>query len=420
MSSVCAAQAATVNDPALRVGTLPPHGLQHPTALSFVGNDIGEYFVAEQKGRVVHVSGGVASAVLDLNVSQESGDEGGLVGLALHPDFGHNGFVYLYYTQGDPTADFGSWAVTRLSRFKWDGSQLGGERVLRTFGTIVDGADLRPTHFGGPMLFGPDGKLYGVTGDSGRGRAEQNNTAFADVSAKKGAIYRLNAPGDDTDGSVPADNPFASHPNPDFQPWFAYGVRNSFGLGFDPLTRRLWDTENGGGNYDEVNLVAPGFNSGWSLIMGPDSRNPGSETDLVHLPGSAYSDPEFSFQSSVAPTSIAFLADSVLGDAYRDAVLVAAYNRHGLFLFRLNEARDGFVLSGGLRDLVAEGTAEEEAVRFGSGFGTITDLKVGPDGAVYALNYDLGNIYRITPEPGALGTVSVPALLLLRRRRASS
>src|SRR6187399_1778472 len=103
MSSVCAAQAATVNDPALRVGTLPPHGLQHPTALSFVGNDIGEYFVAEQKGRVVHVSGGVASAVLDLNVSQESGDEGGLVGMALHPDFGRNGFVYLYYTQGDPT-----------------------------------------------------------------------------------------------------------------------------------------------------------------------------------------------------------------------------------------------------------------------------------------------------------------------------
>ena len=153
------------------------------------------------------------------------------------------------------------------------------------------------------------------------------------------------------------------------------------------------------------------------LIMGPDSRNVRNESDLVHLPGSAYSDPEFSFASPAAPTSIAFLADSVLGDAYRDAVLVAAYRRGGLFLLRLNDARDGFVLDGALRDLVADGTGEEAPLRFASGFGTITDLQVGPDGALYALGYDLGNLYRITPEPGALGLVSIPALLLLRRRR---
>jgi len=389
-------------------------GLDSPLGIASTPSEPDRLFIVEQPGLVRVVEDGklLPQPFLDVEDQVVSGGEQGLLSLAFDPEYESTGLFYVDYT--DTNGD------TRVVEYEAGDSATVKRREL----LFVD--QPYANHNGGQLQFGPDGYLYIGMGDGGSAGDPGNRAQ--DKTKLLGKILRIDVNGvagqpADCGGSnytIPADNPFASHPNPDFQPWFAYGVRNSFGLGFDPLTRRLWDTENGGGNYDEVNLVAPGFNSGWSLIMGPDSRNPGSETDLVHLPGSAYSDPEFSFRSSVAPTSIAFLADSVLGDAYRDAVLVAAYNRHGLFLFRLNEARDGFVLSGGLRDLVAEGTAEEEAVRFGSGFGTITDLKVGPDGAVYALNYDLGNIYRITPEPGALGTVSVPALLLLRRRRASS
>ena len=115
-----------------------------------------------------------------------------------------------------------------------------------------------PNHNGGPIAFGPDGKLYGITGDLNRNEAEQNYQAQANNSSQVGGIYRLN-----DDGTVPGDNPFSGHSNADFHRWFAYGIRNSFGLTFDPATGNLWDTENGPGSYDEVNLVAPGFNSGW-------------------------------------------------------------------------------------------------------------------------------------------------------------
>src|SRR4029077_15403636 len=84
--------------------------------------------------------------------------------------------------------------------------------------------------------------------------------------------------------------------------YFAYGIRNSFGLAFDPVTGQLWDTENGPTSYDEINLVSPGFNSGWNQIMGPDSRAPLGTADLFNVPGgaSSYSDPEYSWLSPVA------------------------------------------------------------------------------------------------------------------------
>ena len=98
--------------------------------------------------------------------------------------------------------------------------------------------------------------------------------------------------------AIPADNPFTGV----FDKWYAYGVRNSFGMAFDPVTGALWDTENGPATNDEINKVAKGFNSGWNEIMGPDLLSPGLQSNLVQFPGSAYSDPEFaSFNDAVAP-----------------------------------------------------------------------------------------------------------------------
>ena len=220
-------------------------------------------------------------------------------------------------------------------------------------------------------------------------------------------------------GSVSASNPFAASSNVNFRQWYAYGVRNTFGIAFDPLTGNLWDTENGPASYDEINLVAPGFNSGWNQIMGPDARDSQGVADLVQLPGSAYSDPEFSFLDTNAVTGLAFLANTSFGPSYQNGLLVGDNNTGSLYLFRLNANRTGFVLGGNLADLVADNTVEANSVRFGQDFGPITDIQVGPDSGVYVTSIGNGTVYRIMPEPTANASMlagSLAVALLLRRR----
>ena len=320
----------TLNDSNLHVQTVLS-GLSTPTGMAFLGSNPNDFFVIEKDiGRVKRVLNGSVSVVLDLPVA--SGGNTGLLGIALHPNFGQVGMpnndkVYLYYSRSSAPFDSG-FLENRLSQFSWNGSNLSGESVLSVFASGSGGTE----HDGGPILFGPDGKLYGVVGDFGRNAAEQNNQSTPNTSSVVGGIYRLN-----DDGSVPTDNPFFTNSNPAFRKWYAYGVRNSFGLASDPATGVLWDTENGSGSYDEVNRVAPGFNSGWAKIMGPDSRSSANApADLVVLPGSQYSDPEFSWLSQIVPTSMTFLKNSNFGPGYDDKVLVAGSSFGSLYLFTLN------------------------------------------------------------------------------------
>src|SRR5215813_10059161 len=185
------------------------------------------------------------------------------------------------------------------------------------------------------------------------------------------------------DGSAPNDNPFFALGG-NLAKYYAYGVRNSFGLAFDPITGELWDTENGPDNYDEINLVLPGFNSGWEQIMGPDSRDPQGMNNLVQFPGSHYADPKFSWFNTVGPTALVFLNSARLGVEYENDLFVGDIKNGNLYRFRVNAARNGFdFISPGLADLVADSNAEFQESLLGTGFGGITDLKVGPDGLLY-------------------------------------
>jgi hypothetical protein len=172
-------------------------------------------------------------------------------------------------------------------------------------------------------------------------------------------------------------------------------VRNSFGLAFDPITGKLWDTENGPDRYDEINLVLPGFNSGWEQIMGPDALDPQGVGDLFVAPGSHYADPKFSWFNPVGPTAIVFLNSLRLGAEYQNDAFVGDINNGRLYRFKMNQARDGFVLSLPLDDLVADSAGELSQIILGTGFGGITDLKVGPDGILYVLSFGTGKIYAI-------------------------
>ncbi|MCI0558678.1 MAG: PQQ-dependent sugar dehydrogenase, partial [Nitrososphaera sp.] len=187
---------------------------------------------------------------------------------------------------------------------------------------------------------------------------------------------------------------------------YAYGIRNSIGMDFDPLNGVLWDTENGPRDYDEINIVRPGFNSGWERVMGPIERTDIVPGDLVHFEGSEYADPVFSWRQAVGITDIEFLNSTILGERYAYNLFVGDINNGYLYFFTVNEGRDGIDFEGaedaGLLDLVADNGEEVEAVSLGTGFGGITDIETGPDGYLYVLSFS-GDLYRIVPSDNDTG-----------------
>jgi glucose/arabinose dehydrogenase len=381
-SSVVAAP--VLKDPALVINEVAS-GLNLPTTMAFIGPD--DILVLQKNdGRVRRVSGGIlqASAVLDVNVDASS--ERGLLGIALHPNFPGTPFVYLYFTESATGGDSsGSPAGNRVYRYTWNGSALTSPALILDLPATPG-----PNHDGGIIRFGPDGKLYVLIGDLNRDGQLQNfptGPGPDDTSV----ILRLN-----DDGTTPSDNPFFAQGGKVAR-YYAYGIRNSFGMAFDPLTGILWITENGPDRYDEINMVEPGFNSGWEQILGPDARDPNSVADLFQLPGSHYRDPKFSWLSTVGPTGMVFLQSTVLGAQYQFDAFVGDINNGNLYRFKPNATRDGFVFSNpGLADLVADNTTELDELIFGSGFNGITDLKAGVDGRLYVVSFGDGKIYAIS------------------------
>jgi glucose/arabinose dehydrogenase len=191
--------------------------------------------------------------------------------------------------------------------------------------------------------------------------------------------------------------------------YYAYGIRNSFGMDFDPLTGNLWDTENGPGNADEINLVKPGFNSGWSKVQGMWEVKEafGGKTvlepdNLIDFDGKGrYSIPKFVWNNTVAPTAVKFLSSDKLGTQYENDLFIGDANNGNIYRFDLNNDRTELVLQGQLTDKVADNISENQDIIWGKGFGIITDIQVGPEGYLYILSINLplgrGTIFRIVP-----------------------
>jgi len=393
--SFLAARAQVVLDPTLSV-TPFVGGLSQPTSMAFLSSK--EVLVLQKaNGQVRLIVQGVLQAAPVLDVAVNASSERGLLGIAVDPQHIFNGFVYLYYTEA--AADGAAAIANRIYRYRWDGANLV-EPLLILDLPVTPG----PNHDGGAMVFGPDGKLYMIMGELNR-NGQLQNFPLGPVPDDTGVIFRIN-----TDGSGPPDNPFYVEDAPGFpmNRYYAYGIRNSFGLAFDPLTGQLWQTENGPANMDEINLTYPGWNSGWEQIMGPDSRDPQGVADLWMQHGASYSDPEFSWAATVAPTGITFAASPRLGCGLQNDILVGDNNCGQLYHFELKPDRQSLSFTSvGLQDLVADnvgGTCslEQGEILFGSGFGIITDLENGPDGSLYVVSISTGNIYRIGRNPGSV------------------
>lgn len=283
----------------------------------------------------------------------------------------------------------------RVYRYEW--SQ---ENQILVNGTMVLDlpADPGPGHNGGKLEADRNGTIYAIIGDLFR-EGQLQNVAEGPPAEDSSVIIRITE-----NGSAVADNPFSNSSNELMHKYYGYGIRNSFGLAIDPISRLLWETENGDESYDEINIVYPGFNSGWNKIMGPTSRSGMEQSELEEqlmvFEGSRYADPVFSWEEPVGVTDLEFLNSTVLGPEYAHNLFVGDINNGNLYYFELNDSRTGIKfdannLEEDLVDQVADDEEELSQIVFGSGFGGgITDIETGPDGLLYVLTFN-GSIYRI-------------------------
>ena len=469
----------TVVDPKLEVRAVTT-GLTQPVQMQFIKDH--EFWVLEKSTGIIKRvrNGGAPEVILDLAVNSNS--ERGLLGITLDQDFKRNGTLFLYWSESTTGADSAAGDTVplmgnRLDRYHWDGAALTYEKTIHRGRAFQDDVTnrtnpavpvFRGNHNGGVLRTGPDGKIYLQVGDTGRRGQTQNlidgpfgfdadgmlrpDDQFGGPDTTNdhltGVILRLNP-----DGTTPRDNPFwklgaerGGQVGQNLKKIFAYGLRNGFGMAFDPFSGNLWEQENGDDSFSEINLAKPGFNSGWTQVMGPLERvaqfkaiettrvpnppdpqapngyyglqqvrwDPINIADtpfeaynrLFKLPGSEFSDPELTWKYEVAPGGIDFLSTRELGKDYKGDLFVGsargALRGGNIFRLRIEDNRRKVDVSDDrrLKDRVADNLGkyeitESESLLFGENFGVTPDIKEGPDGTLFIVSNTQGTVYEI-------------------------
>lgn len=367
-------------------------GLSRPTGLSFV-DDNSFLVIEEDTGKVKRViDGQVAQTILDLDVSTD--DSRGLIGIDSFDD-GNNTLIFLYFTESSSSDDGGKPLGNRLYRYELvdddDKKSLINPKLLLDLPASPGSKDN-----GGPVLVGPDNNVYSIIGhiedeeNVGHETKAQNFEDGPEADGTSG-VHRITQ-----DGGIVDPKIFESSVSMDT--YYAYGIRNSFGMDFDPITGNLWLSENGVYDNDEINLVEPGFNGGWKDVTGLMTSSVDVE-GLVTFSGSGkYSDPEFVWSNTVSPTALLFFNSDKFGPDYKNDMFVGDYEFGRIYHFELNPIRDAIRLNGSLADKVADSDSELQSLILGEGFGVPTDLEIGPDGMLYVSSLRDGAIYRISRE----------------------
>ena len=383
-------------DPRLKVEEVAS-GLNTPTTMAFLGpNDI--LVLEKDKGTVQRIVDGkiLDQPILDVNVANSV--ERCMCGIAIAKHDSKT-YVFLYYTEidgkdGDDRQGKEPLA-NRLYRYELVDNKLVNPLLLLDLH-----ANPGPRHNGGAIIIGADNNLYVPIGDvDGSFKGEdtetqtQNYNNGAEPDGRSG-ILRITQDGQPVGEGILGD----SIP---LNLYYAYGIRNSFGLGFDPVTGKLWETENGPGEGDEINLVEPGFNSGWQQVHGLAKSTKGFDpTDLVDFNGKGhYRDPELVWQNTAGPTALLFMTSDKLGSQYVNDMFVGDVHNGRIYNFELTTDRTHLLLPPPLADKVIKNPKANglDKVIFGEEFGGITDLKIGPDGYLYVVSVGLGKIFKIIP-----------------------
>ncbi len=342
---------------AIRVETFAA-GLAHPWGVAFLPD--GRMLVTERPGRlrIVSTEGQVSEPLSGLPEIDVAG-QGGLLDVAIDPDFASNGLVYVTYAEAGEGG-----ASTAVARGKLAGGGLENVEVIFRQKPKVGGSN----HFGSRLAFAPDGTLFVTLGERFKFDPAQDNTNHL------GTVVRINP-----DGSVPPDNPFVGRSDALPEIW-SYGHRNVQGADIEPGTGTLWTIEFGPLGGDELNRPEPGRNYGWPLVSwgkhynGKEIPDPPTRPDLA--------DAVRHWVPAISPSGMSFY-NGALFPAWRGDLLIGGLSSRALVRLNMENGQ----------------VAGEERIDMGA---RVRDVQPGPDGAVYLLiDRSDGEILRVTPAGGA-------------------
>ena len=423
--------------------------LNVPIAIDFIDSDM---FILQKNDGMIHLiqNGKLKEQpILDLEVSNYG--EQGLLGITT---VGNK--IYLFFTEA--FHDGGLSHGNKIYEYTWDGEKISNKKLIKLLPGWTEsyngGAmahDLKNRIFavsGSQFTFGAlqntpldeSARCFteGICDDKDKitfSDSIEKTLSCVNVSFRH---YTTNPFGWQTEQPERSDNPFETNPfnvvinlnsclqafifhnfsngdwrdigvvlqvKPPIDSYHAIGIRNSFGITSDPITGNLWMTDNGPDKFDEINLVEKKFNGGWAKIIG--NINDAQLTPTSHYEDFVYSDPEFSWELPIGITALDF-ADSQLFTKHDGWLFVTDSNHGNIYYFELNKERNGFEFeSRHLKDLIVNIDPENthgnfhesmSEIMFGTNFGLVTDLKFGPDGALYVVSLLDGTIYRISPN----------------------
>jgi aldose sugar dehydrogenase len=331
-------------------------GFQDPWSLAFLPG--GDLLVTEKPGRLRIVRNGVLDPEPIPGTPQVRYlGQGGLLEVALHPDFASNRLVYLSYSK--PNAE-GNQGTTAVARARFDGERLHDLEDI----FVAEAWSASGSHYAGKLAFDADGHLFVTVGDRGANplAGPRDQHPAQDLSNHIGTVVRLH-----DDGRVPADNPFVGRSDALPEIW-SYGHRNPQGLDIDPETGDVWSTEHGPQGGDELNLILPGSNYGWPVIgygvqYGGTPIHEAREREGMEQP--------FQFWTPSIATSGLLMYRGDRFPEWRGHLLVGGLDGRQVARVPVVEGEDGY----------QPGRLERPGLLMG--YGRIRDIRQGPDGLVY-------------------------------------
>jgi glucose/arabinose dehydrogenase/plastocyanin len=378
-------------------------GFDSPTNIAFIKNN--DFLILEKNGTVQRAINGNLSDKPLLKVNVSNGFFQGMLGIAIAHSNKNNSnttptsssssneqplrSVLLFYTEdkGNGASPIGN----RLYRYDLVNNKLINPKLLLDLPVIRDSWGN-----GGAITIGPDNYIYVTMGSAGNDNytpqtmtLNYRNSTIVDGRA---GILRITQDGKPVGPGILGD----TYP---LNLYYAYGMENSYGIDFDPIAKNLWDVENDGSFNDEVNIVKPGFNSGYGMISGLSEESPAVPSAVVNFSGKGiYKDPEFVWVKKPVALGSKFLPSDKLGKQYQNDLFVGGFQDGRIYHFHLNANRTHLALPQSLSSgsIASSDLPIADPIIFGEGFGGISNLAVGPDGYLYVVAIGTGDIYRIS------------------------